>query len=109
MRDFRDEGSARDYVRRLLLDPENAAAARRALAEDGDPRHVARLDEDRLAEYLADRLVREDLVAVSCSPALRLAGLPSSPASAASSDSSTAATTPLQDELAAEARRTRSR
>lgn len=105
VRDFRDRGSARDYVRRLLGDPANAEAARRALAADGDLPHVARLDEDGLAEHLADRLVRDDLVAVSCSPALRLAGFPSSPAAAASSDASTAATTPLQDELAAEAAR----
>lgn len=105
VREFRDEGSARDYVRRLLRDPENTAATRRALAEDGDLPHAAQLDEDGLAEHLAGRLVREDLVAVSCSPALRLAGLPSSPAAAASSGSSTASTTPLEDELAAEAAR----
>jgi len=93
VREFRDLGTARDFLRPLLGDPTNVAAARRALG-------VAVRDGDVL-EQLAARVVAEGLQVVSCGEAFFSSLQTTVQVSAAPSD--TPQTTPLQDEQAAKA------
>lgn len=91
--ELRDVGGARDFLRPLLADPLNAAAARRALgvtARDGD-----------LLEQLAARVVAEGLQVVSCGDSFFSSLQATVQVSAAPAQS--AQTTPLQDEQAANA------
>ncbi len=92
IREFRDAGAARDFLRPLLADPLNLAAARHALGTlppDGD-----------ILEELAGRIVAEGLQVVACGESYFAALQGTFEATAASS---TAQTTPLQDEEAAQA------
>ena len=92
VREFRDLGSARDFLRPLLADPLNVSAVRRTLG--------LRPSDDDVLEHLAARMVAEGLQVVTCREALFTAAQ----AEVSSSDSSSAQqTTPLQDEEAAQA------
>jgi hypothetical protein len=93
IREFRDIGAARDFLRPLLADPANVAAARRALGvipADGD-----------VLEQLAARVVAEGLQVVSCAESFFSSLQTTVQVSAAPSQ--TPQTTPLQDEQAAKA------
>jgi hypothetical protein len=91
VREFRDVGAARDFLRPLLGDPLNAAAARRALGaavRDGD-----------VLDQLAARVVAEGLQVVSCGESF-FSSLQTT-VQVAAAPSVTPQTTPLQDEQAA--------
>jgi hypothetical protein len=90
IREFRDVGAARDFLRPLLADPLNLAAARRALG-------VLPADGDVLDE-LAAQIVAQGLQIVACGESFFGSIL-----STASVASTTQQTTPLQDEEAAQA------
>jgi hypothetical protein len=90
--ELHDVAAARDYLARLLRDPLNLAAARRALG--------AAPPDDRIIDELAARIVAEGLQIVSCGDTL-IAALQSTVSS--SSSSTQDQTTPLQDEQAAQA------
>jgi hypothetical protein len=93
LREFRDVGTARDFLRPLLADPANVTAVRRALGvipADGD-----------LLEQLASRVVGEGLQVVSCGESFFSSLQATVQVSAA--PATTPQTTPLQDEQAAKA------
>jgi hypothetical protein len=92
IREFRDIGAARDFLRPLMADPMNVAAVRRALG-------VIPVDGDVL-ERLAARVVAEGLQVVACSESFFSSLQTNVQATAAAT---TAASTPLQDEEAAKA------
>src|ERR1041385_2593967 len=91
IREFRDVGAARDFLQPLLADPLNVAAARRVLG--------AAVQERDVLEQLAARVVAEGLQVVSCGESYF--GTIQGTFEATASQSS--ATTPLQDEEAAQA------
>jgi hypothetical protein len=109
VRELRDLGSAREFLRPLLANPGNIAAARRELG--GSEVHIWTNEE--LLDQLANRIVREGLQIVSCADsylaALQGTFQDSTAAASAASASQAAAqqqqaqTTPLQDEEAAQA------
>jgi hypothetical protein len=90
IREFRDVGSARDFLRPLLADPMNVAAARRALG-------IIPIDGDVL-DQLAGLVVAEGLQVVACSESF-FSSLQTDVQAAAAA--TTQAATPLQDEEAA--------
>jgi hypothetical protein len=93
LREFRDVGTARDFLRPLLADPANVTAVRRALGvipAGGD-----------LLEQLASRVVGEGLQVVSCGESFFSSLQATVQVSAA--PATTPQTTPLQDEQAAKA------
>jgi hypothetical protein len=90
--EFRDVGSARDFLRPLLADPLNVTAVRRALG--------LRSGDDDALEQLAARMVTEGLQVVSCREAFY--GFVPIDATVDGSAAS-AQNTPLQDEEAAKA------
>lgn len=95
VREFRDVGSAADFLRPLLADPRNVAAVREAMRGE---RILSALTSGELVEHLAQRMVAEGLQFVSCADAyfaaIRASGTVTS---------TTAQTTPRQDEEAAQA------
>ncbi len=95
LRRFHDLATARAYLRPLFDDPVHRVAIRQALVEDRAP--APQLDERDLVDEIAQRLVRQDLVVVSCAP-LEI--------TAAASVEAAETTTPLEDEQAAKAERT---
>jgi hypothetical protein len=103
-RELRDVGAAREFLRPLLAQPGNRAAARRTLmAEPAFSSGTAWSDAD-LLEHLARRMVQEGLLVVSCADSY-LASIQGTfeAAGAAAGGGSQAQpkTTPLQDEQAA--------
>jgi len=111
VREFRDLGSAREFLRPLLAEPGNRAAVRAAMAGGGLPSGGPALGRDpawsdpELVEQLARRLVSEGLQVVSCAdsyPAfLRGTFQQAAAPAAAPADGAAGKTTPLQDEEAA--------
>jgi hypothetical protein len=106
VREMRDVGAAREFLRPILAQAGNRAAARRTLM--GEPAFssgTAWSDADVL-EHLARRMVQEGLLVVSCADSY-LAALQGTfeaagaAAAAASGSQTQAKTTPLQDEQAA--------
>jgi hypothetical protein len=93
IREFRDVGAARDFLRPLMADPMNVAAVRRALG-------VIPVDGDVL-EQLAARVVAEGLQVVSCGESF-FSSLQAEVQTTAAA--TTQPTTPLQDEQAAQAK-----
>lgn len=106
VREMRDVGAAREFLRPLLAQPGNRAAVRRTLMNE--PAFVsgtAWSDAD-LLEHLARRMVQEGLLIVSCADSYLAAiqGTFESAAGAAAAGGASQAqqqTTPLQDEEAA--------
>lgn len=94
IREFRDVGSARDFLRPLLADPLNAAAARRVLGSF--------VRDDQVLEQLAARVVAEGLQVVACGESF-FAALQSEVTASPAPASTPLQTTPLQDEEAAKA------
>jgi hypothetical protein len=93
IREFRDIGAARDFLRPLMADPMNIAAARRMLG-------VIPVDGDVL-EQLAARVVAEGLQLVSCGESF-FSSLQAEVQTTAAA--TTQPTTPLEDEQAAQAK-----
>lgn len=83
VREFRDVGAAKEFLRPLLADGLNAETVRRILGDGGDP-----------VEALAQRIVAEGLQVVSCAEHRYGA--------ATVAAQGTATTTPLQDQQAAQ-------
>ncbi|HEX7154488.1 MAG TPA: carboxypeptidase-like regulatory domain-containing protein [Thermoanaerobaculia bacterium] len=101
LREFRDVGAAREFLRPLLLHAGNRAALRGAMSA------MPSWSDDELLEQLARKMVHEGMQIVSCADSY-LASLQGTftEAAAASSAATAAATTepattPLQDEEAA--------
>lgn len=94
IREFRDVGAARDFLRPLLADPMNVAAARRALG--------AFVRDDQVLEQLAARVVAEGLQVVACGDSFA-ASLQGTVTVTAPPPAASQQTTPLQDEEAAKA------
>jgi hypothetical protein len=121
VREFRDLGSAREFLRPLLADPGNRAAARQALAlAGGDGAAGGRelgvgagpaWSDPELLDRLARRLVADGLQVISCAESylafLRgtfqeaAAAAPAAGAAAGAGAAAQDKTTPLQDEEAA--------
>ncbi|MBV9496721.1 MAG: carboxypeptidase regulatory-like domain-containing protein [Acidobacteria bacterium] len=96
LREFRDVGAARDFLRPLLAHPGNAHAVRTAL---GIP-----VTAGDLVEHLADRMVHENLQLISCADSYLASILGTfTEASSTASTPPPESTTPLQDEEAAQA------
>jgi hypothetical protein len=95
LREFRDVGAAREFLRPLLAHAGNAHAVRNALGFAPQT--------DDLLEQLAHRMVQEGLQVISCADSY-LASILGTFTEAASPASTPAAqaTTPLQDEEAAQ-------
>lgn len=93
VREFRDVGAAKDFLRPLLAHEGNLAATRRAIGDDPD-----------LLDQLARRVVAEGLQIVSCADGYLAAiqGTFTEAAAQAATPQQQAQTTPLQDEEAAE-------
>ena len=94
IRELRDLGSAREFLRPLLADPMNVAAARHALglaARDGD-----------LLEQLAARVVAEGMQVVACGDSY-FSSLQGTAQASGAPATTQQQTTPLQDEEAAQA------
>lgn len=97
LRRFHDLAAARSFLRPLLDDPGNRQALREALVEARIA--SARIDDRALVDELAQRLLHDDLVLVSCASPVERYGLEVQVAGT----SATAETTPLEDEQAARA------
>lgn len=103
VREFRDVGAAREFLRPLLAHPGNRAAVRSAFA--GELTRGALWSDPELLEHLARRMVQDGLQIVSCADsylaALQGTFTDSAAAAGASQAAAAAKTTPLQDEEAA--------
>jgi hypothetical protein len=105
VREMRDVGAAREFLRPMLAQPGNRATARRTLmAEPTFASGTAWSDAD-LLEHLARRMVQDGLLIVSCADSY-LAALQgtfesAAGAAAAAGSQTQPQTTPLQDEEAA--------
>jgi hypothetical protein len=101
IREFRDVGAARDFLRPMLLHPGNRTALRSVLGA------MPVSSDQELLEELARRMVAEGLQVVSCADSYlaSLQGTFTEAAAAASAGTAAATeqpqTTPLQDEQAA--------
>jgi len=93
VREFRDVGAAKDFLRPLLAKDGNAIAARRAMG----------IDSGDVLDQLARLIVSEGLQIVSCADSYLAAiqGTFTEAASQAAAQQQPATTTPLQDEQAA--------
>jgi len=107
VREFRDAGAAKEFLRPLLAHPGNLAAVRNALASEHAGIGAPAWNAGELLEHLAGRLVAEGLQVISCADSY-LASLQgtfqaaaAAGAAAASQASQQPKTTPLQDEEAA--------
>lgn len=101
VREMRDVGAAREFLRPLLARPGNSAAARRMLQAEPTFTAGTTWSDADLLEHLARRMVQDGLLIVSCADLHLAAG-----ASAGGSDSQgQPKTTPLQDEEAAKKER----
>jgi hypothetical protein len=100
VRELRDAGAAKDFLRPLLAQPGNLAAARNALAAEHTGSGAPAWSEGELLDHLAGRLVAEGLLVVSCADSY-LASLQGTFQASAAPPSSPPKTTPLQDEQAA--------
>jgi len=98
VREFRDVGAAREFLRPLLATEGNVAAIRRAVGYE----HANAFGDHDLLDHLARRIVHEGLQIVSCADGY-LAAIQGTFTSQAATTATqeTAATTPLQDEEAA--------
>ncbi|HEV7920262.1 MAG TPA: carboxypeptidase-like regulatory domain-containing protein [Thermoanaerobaculia bacterium] len=95
LREFRDVGAAREFLRPLLAHAGNAHAVRNALGFAPQA--------DDLVEHLANRMVHEGLQVISCADSYLASILGTfTEASSAASTPSAQTTTPLQDEEAAQ-------
>jgi hypothetical protein len=95
MREFRDVGAARDFLRPLLAHAGNAHAVRNALGFTPAA--------DDLVEHLANRMVHEGLQVISCADSYLASILGTfTEASSTASTPPAQTTTPLQDEEAAQ-------
>lgn len=94
VREFRDVGAAKDFLRPLLAHDGNLIAARRAMGLDGGD----------LLDQLAKRIVGEGLQIISCADSYLAAiqGTFTETASQAATQQAQTTTTPLQDEQAAQ-------
>jgi hypothetical protein len=100
VREFRDVGAAREYLRPLLANDGNVAAIRRAIGYEQQL-----LSNQDLLEQLASRIVHEGLQIVSCADGY-LAAIQGTFTEAAAAQATTQqqqeTTTPAQDEEAAQ-------
>jgi hypothetical protein len=104
VREFRDPGSAREFLRPLLADAGNRASVRQALAAEGALGSAPAWSDAELLEQLARRLVAEGLQVVSCADSYLtfLRGtFEETGAGGPAAGAAPATTTPLQDEEAA--------
>jgi hypothetical protein len=100
VRELRDDGAAKEFLRPLLANPGNLAAVRNALASEHAGIGAPAWNDAELLEHLAGRLVSEGLLVVSCADSY-LASLQGTFQASAAAASPPPATTPLQDEQAA--------
>ncbi len=106
VREFRDVGAAKEFLRPLLAHPGNRAAIRTAFA--GELTRGTIWSDPELLEHLARRVVQDGLQVVSCADSY-LASLQgtftdtagAAAAAGAGASQAAATTTPLQDEEAA--------
>ena len=101
VREFRDLGAAREFLRPLLASDGNLAAVRRAIGYE----HAQAWSNEDLLEQLARRIVGEGLQIVSCADS-HLAAIQGTfqeaAAQAAAQQQEAQQSTPLQDEQAAQ-------
>jgi len=99
VREFRDVGAAREFLRPLLANDGNVAAIRRAIGYEQQL-----LSNQDLLEQLASRIVHEGLQIVSCADGYLAAiqGTFTEAAAQAATPQQQATTTPAQDEEAAQ-------
>jgi hypothetical protein len=100
LREFRDAGAAREFLRPLLAHPGNAAAVRRAVGYE----HAERWSDQELLEQLAALIVADGLQIVSCADGYLAAiqGTFTESAAQSAPAAQQQKTTPLQDEEAAQ-------